>query len=749
MDLTNKELDDDDAADIAGALTCDGRCEVESLNLSGNRFSDKGIAAIATRLLTNEWLKGLNLGGNPVIGAQGAITLSVALSFNTSLLLLNLGGCNMGDAEVSTLVSGLETNPNLSKLYLCSNSIGNLGASALATVLRKAACPIERLWLGNNKIQDSGVNIIAEAVSYNARLQWLDLSVNAITDNSAIPLVSMLFTNVTLQTLDLHGNKITGSGAVVALAGAATASTSLSRLDLRHNYEVESDQAQKIAKALKPNSIVQLDNVHLQTPSCTRDHPTGPLLLSHVVSLLSPGGHPYSITSLEVWIAADHEGLDDGAALEIDIDARPIQLKLMQWLSETAQREADKDEPFELTQGDRELIKCIARLYHKLVPIQKAAAKLTVETVHTVFIAHSGMEKDGYASPIQTYLEDKGLSAFLDQKMAFGTDPEDEMMGNACSCRVMWCVLSKNFITSKHAMHELLVGYTRHMTEDKFSFCLLLDCFETEYSRGDWMNQVLGMRALKLYKKNGMEHRFPVAIRAKTDENFLERIKRIAASKRSGKHILVAEDEPRLNELIQTSLADQIVGLEDGSTVTVSSAIEVRSRCTLSTGDNRSTVTTYRIKASITKEGGNNTGVTEGSTAVGGSINSLASATPVDNSDASSSAVSFGVSTLGWRCPDDDGTRNKTTGKRFLLPPISPGLSAITGGGIPNEIYVSDDDDENDAAAAAFANVWSDKDVSVEDDTATVWRDDVYFEDEDEDIRILKIDVTRLGKREV
>ena len=59
------------------------------------------------------------------------------------------------------------------------------------------------------------------------------------------------------------------------------------------------------------------------------------------------------------------------------------------------------------------------------------------------------------------------------------------------------------------------------------------------------------------------------------------------------------------------------------------------------------------------------------------------------------------------------------------------------------------DDDENDAAAAAFANVWSDKDVSVEDDTATVWRDDVYFEDEDEDIRILKIDVTRLGKREV
>jgi len=210
---------------------------------------------------------------------------------------------------------------------------------------------------------------------------------------------------------------------------------------------------------------------------------------------------------------------------------------LMRWLSTIAQLEADKS--YKPTTDDVSLIKSIARFYHKLVPIQKTVVEQRKH--HSVFIANPGLEKDIYASLIDLHLRENGVTVFFDRAaVPTGADGLDRIMAAACSCKYLWCVLSKNFLKSRYALGELMIGYIRYMTEGPESFCLILDCLETEYSRGEWMNQVLHeMDSLKLYRENGEIHRFPASIRAKTDENVLERIRRIASSELADGCVLV------------------------------------------------------------------------------------------------------------------------------------------------------------------------------------------------------------------
>jgi hypothetical protein len=40
-------------------------------------------------------------------------------------------------------------------------------------------------------------------------------------------------------------------------------------------------------------------------------------------------------------------------------------------------------------------------------------------------------------------------------------------------------------------MRELMIGYTRHCQEPREDFCLLVDCFEKQAKRGQWMDQSL------------------------------------------------------------------------------------------------------------------------------------------------------------------------------------------------------------------------------------------------------------------
>lgn len=473
------------------------------------------------------------------------------LQSNTSLERLWLGDNNLSDEGVCAIAAGLHDNLTLVWLDVSSNSVGDGGMRALALLLRNKST-LQVLDVHDNRVTDEGAKFLARDLSPESRLHTLNMSANLLTNGGARAWLYTLTGDVQLKTLGLDHNLIgydlhekvkaqLKKNDEKRSAGRLSESTTRPPAASISPSSVQCADSTKVLKqgAENTSSKIQLSSV---------DYKTKLLLLSEVAvnDPDSEHSHPYTIASLDEWIetplAAD---MHKDEILMLLRDSRVIEQELMRWLSATAQLEANEE--YDPTSADVSLLQCISRLYHKLVPLQKKAAAIEAFTKRpaSVFIAHSGFDKDTYASPIHGYLKRHGVSSFLDRKsLPTGGDGDRLMMEAACSCRYMWCVLSKNFLRSGHAMRELMIGYVRHMTEGRDSFCLLLDCLELQETRGKWMNQVLDeMRTLKLYKTTGEEHMFPTNMkRALPDEDVVERLTRIAADQLADGNVLVPDE---------------------------------------------------------------------------------------------------------------------------------------------------------------------------------------------------------------
>jgi Ran GTPase-activating protein (RanGAP) involved in mRNA processing and transport len=126
-------------------------------------------------------------------------------------------------------------NKNCTQLSLWGNEITSVGASFLADGLQNNTI-LEQMYLSNNCISDMGVYSLTKILSANnSTLKLFDIGTNGITDVGAQYLAEMLKTNTTLSLLALSGNKINDRG-IQLLANALTYhNTSLEELYLCRN----------------------------------------------------------------------------------------------------------------------------------------------------------------------------------------------------------------------------------------------------------------------------------------------------------------------------------------------------------------------------------------------------------------------------------------------------------------------------------------------------------------------------------
>jgi hypothetical protein len=236
----------------------------------------------------------------------------------------------------------------------------------------------------------------------------------------------------------------------------------------------------------------------------------------------------------------------DGTGDKVFREMQKIEERLVLWLVCLAKCEVLRS--YKPTEDDRTWIRRIAKFYHALVPLMRIILEAKLgerrEPV-SVFVSHTGNEKEAYAAPLTNYLEENGVAGvFLDKDLSIGSKGDDEMMWAAVSCRYFWCVLSKAFVQNVYPMRELLVGYIRHIQESGGGrFSLLLDCVEMgAQPKGAWMEQIFQVEALKLYEANGNSHDFPAGMQpSKTLESFDERYTRIAATPMADGHVLVPD----------------------------------------------------------------------------------------------------------------------------------------------------------------------------------------------------------------
>ena len=118
----------------------------------------------------------------------------------TNLEFINFYSCNMTDDQFIPKVEAMRGINSLEKLLLNSNSIGNAGCEALATLLEDPNSNLEQLQLFHNNIGNEGAIAIANSLTTNTKLQNLYFGGN-LFDTS---IIEGVFSKVLCNTASIN-----------------------------------------------------------------------------------------------------------------------------------------------------------------------------------------------------------------------------------------------------------------------------------------------------------------------------------------------------------------------------------------------------------------------------------------------------------------------------------------------------------------------------------------------------------------
>ena len=245
-----------------------GLCKLNTLNLSRNKISDKGVQHLSTALTqTNCKLNSLHLEVNNITD-EGVEHLSTALKHpNCKLNSLHLGANNITDKGVEHLSKALtHTNcTELNSLNLRLNNITDEGVEHLCTALTHTYCKLNSLNLGYNNITDKGVKHLSTALTHTNCTELNSLNLehnNNITDKGVKHLSTALtHTNCRLNTLHLRENIIADKGVKHLSTALTHINCRLSSLDLSYN-KITDEGLNHLSTALT-HSNCKLNRLHL------------------------------------------------------------------------------------------------------------------------------------------------------------------------------------------------------------------------------------------------------------------------------------------------------------------------------------------------------------------------------------------------------------------------------------------------------------------------------------------------------
>ena len=104
--------------------------------------------------------------------------MSLALgSFNTSLKHFNFSHNRIGNGQLVDVILALSMHSQLEKIEIIRMNIGSNECTALSTLLRNTTKQLQTLWLGNNNIDDEGVDALVHAIG-GSKLVELSIACN-------------------------------------------------------------------------------------------------------------------------------------------------------------------------------------------------------------------------------------------------------------------------------------------------------------------------------------------------------------------------------------------------------------------------------------------------------------------------------------------------------------------------------------------------------------------------------------------
>ena len=212
------------------------RLDFECMNLLGGRMF-----TMMNHFFENGPLVNLNI-YDCHLGDDGwrLLALAIGSSKNKSLKTLSLRSCNISDEASVDIITSMSIHPHLEELELSGTHINTKGCKALATLLRNSVTELRDLDLGDNEIDDEGVDALIPTLKSRSHLETLILSRNgSITSKGWQHLASLLEApNCNLTTLGLVVNwnsNVVNDEVVTALANALVNNYKLTTLGIQ-NY---------------------------------------------------------------------------------------------------------------------------------------------------------------------------------------------------------------------------------------------------------------------------------------------------------------------------------------------------------------------------------------------------------------------------------------------------------------------------------------------------------------------------------
>ncbi|XP_072892209.1 NACHT, LRR and PYD domains-containing protein 3-like [Hemitrygon akajei] len=197
---------------LVSAALRNPECKIQILWLEKVGLTDSGAEDLVSALSTKTSLTELYLSDNE-LGDSGMKLLSAALwnpeSKIQKLWLWNVGLTDSGDED---LAPGLRINPSLTELNLNSNNLGDSALKLVFAALRDPECKIQILELREVGLTDSGAEDLASALSTNRTLKDLNLTGNWLTDRSVPDLRRIILTLPSPEWIELYGNWLSETG---------------------------------------------------------------------------------------------------------------------------------------------------------------------------------------------------------------------------------------------------------------------------------------------------------------------------------------------------------------------------------------------------------------------------------------------------------------------------------------------------------------------------------------------------------
>jgi hypothetical protein len=194
---------------IAALSTGLSHMPLQKINVNNNRISDAG-ATILLQGLHPDFILEIDLSNN-FIGMHCILHLCEMVTHpEATLCILKLENDRLGDTLVRALCEALLQNASLIELNLAKNSISEVGGISVAKYIEVSESLL-KLDLHWNKIRVDGAKAIATALKYNTQLRILDLSWNALAspmnDNCAGLLGAAISSHTKLFHVDLSHNR--------------------------------------------------------------------------------------------------------------------------------------------------------------------------------------------------------------------------------------------------------------------------------------------------------------------------------------------------------------------------------------------------------------------------------------------------------------------------------------------------------------------------------------------------------------